>query len=72
MIYKITRTWDEYIINTEFITHTHLKKNDMAYIYVIGDDEPIKVFEHEYREIEKELIKLNHKFLYENETRELK
>lgn len=69
MIYKITRSWDEYIINTEFITHTHLEKNSKAYIYVVGHDTPIQVYEHEFREIEKELIKLNHKFL--NETREL-
>ena len=70
MIYKITRYNDEYIINTEFITHTHLSiKNDTAYIYVVGDDKPIEVYLNEYREIEKELIKLNHKFL--NETREL-
>ena len=70
MIYKITRYNDEYIINTEFITQTHLsKKNDMACIYVVGNDKPIEVFPSEYREIEKELIKLNHKFL--DETREL-
>lgn len=65
MIYKITRTWDEFLINTEFITYTHVKKNAEAFIYVIGKDEPIKVFEYEYREIEKELIKQNHKFLNE-------
>lgn len=70
MIYKITRYNDEYIINTEFITHTHLnKKIDEAYIYVVGNDDPVRVFLNEYREIEKELIKLNHKFL--NEMREL-
>lgn len=65
MIYIITRTWEEHIINTDFITYVKVNKNDSAYIYVVGKKEPIKVFECEYREIEKELIKQNHKLFYE-------
>lgn len=65
MIYKITRDSYEFIINTDFITFAHFIKNKGASIYVIGKDAPIEFFESEYREIEKELIKQNHKFLYE-------
>lgn len=67
MIFKMTRPLEEFIINTEFITYTHLRINGEAFIYVIGKNEPIKIPQHEFRELEKELIKQNHKFL--NETR---
>lgn len=65
MIYKITKDSYEFIINTDFITFAHFIKNESALIYVMGKDSPIVLFESEYREIEKELIKQNHKFLYE-------
>lgn len=69
MIYKINRGLHEFLINTDFITHTHFTQNGDASIYIVGKDAPIEIFESDYREIEKELIKQNHKFL--NKTREL-